>query len=188
MKLIAGMMVAMMAMVFVACEGDPSPNDQTVAKFSVTGYENPLPATLYFINTSSKATSFMWYFGDGTTSTDANPTHVYNNIGTYFIKLVATGPSGVDSTCKVLYYGDNTDPTKSYFSYLMDRCTGVPVNISFHSLNPASLYYAWDFDNGGSSPLKNPIIQYSAQGNYMVKFSSQINGVRDTVALGLSIF
>ena len=188
MRFIAAILLASTMIFIQGCDDKPEENDATKAKFSVTGYESLLPASLYFINTSSKATSYKWYFGDGATSTEPNPTHVYNNIGTYYIKLVATGPSGSDSTCKVLYYGDNTDPSKSYFSYLMDRCTGTPVNFSFHSLNPASQYYAWDFDNGATSPLKSPIIQYSTQGNYTIKFSSLINGVRDTVQLGVSIF
>lgn len=186
MKFLAAILVLSTMVLFAACEDKPEPNQNTVAKFSVSNYDRNLPAPVSFFNTSSNATSYLWTFGDGTTSTDANPTKVYTNIGTYFIKLVATGPAGKDSTCKVLYYGDNSNPSKSYFVYLQDKCQGAPVSIAFTSLNPGSSEFSWDFENGATSPLKAPIIQFPA-GDYLIKFSSRINNVRDTVVLGLQI-
>ncbi len=41
-------------------------------------------------------TSWIWDFGDGGTSTLQNPTHIYNQPGTYSISLVASGPGGFD--------------------------------------------------------------------------------------------
>ncbi len=56
------------------------------------------PLTVNFINTSTNANNFTWNFGDGGTSTATNPSHIYNTIGTYTVKLVANGGScGVDS-------------------------------------------------------------------------------------------
>ncbi|MFN8395334.1 MAG: PKD domain-containing protein [Bacteroidia bacterium] len=52
------------------------------------------PATVSFTNTSNGGASYYWDFGDGTTSTSTNPQHVYNNLGTYNVKLVATGCTG----------------------------------------------------------------------------------------------
>ena len=46
--------------------------------------------------TSNQVTSWLWDFGDGTTSTAQNPTHVYANPGVYTISLVASGPGGYD--------------------------------------------------------------------------------------------
>lgn len=42
-----------------------------------------------FINESVGATHFLWLFGDGTSSTLANPTHAYSQPGTYTVTLVA---------------------------------------------------------------------------------------------------
>ena len=44
-----------------------------------------------FNNTSSGANSYLWNFGDGTTSTDVSPTHIYSAGGTYVITLTAYG-------------------------------------------------------------------------------------------------
>lgn len=49
-------------------------------------------------NTSTDATSYLWDFGDGNTSTDANPTHIYSDTGDYVITLTVTGPCGTDVT------------------------------------------------------------------------------------------
>lgn len=64
-------------------------------------------STVPFTNNSSGANSYQWYFGDGGSSTQVNPTHSYANAGTYTITLIAfnscfcsdtvTGTIGIDS-------------------------------------------------------------------------------------------
>jgi Zn-dependent metalloprotease len=57
-----------------------------------------VPFTVNFTNNSVNAGTYTWYFGDGATSTLANPTHVYTTLGVYTVKLVASGGScGTDS-------------------------------------------------------------------------------------------
>jgi Zn-dependent metalloprotease len=66
-----------------------------VAIFSVPSLNYcDAPATVSFTNFSINTTSWLWNFGDGTTSTDGNPTHTYNNAGVYTITLTSTG-SGI---------------------------------------------------------------------------------------------
>lgn len=43
---------------------------------------------------SSDATSYLWEFGDGQTSTSQNPTNTYAAVGTYLVTLTVTSPSG----------------------------------------------------------------------------------------------
>jgi PKD repeat protein len=53
------------------------------------------PLTINFTNTSTGAfTSYLWQFGDGGTSTSANPSHTYSVAGTYTVTLFATTVSG----------------------------------------------------------------------------------------------
>jgi Zn-dependent metalloprotease/PKD repeat protein len=60
--------------------------------------------TVQFINLSNNAGFYTWHFGDGTTSTAANPFHVYNSFGVYDVKLVADGGScGIDSVLLTSY-------------------------------------------------------------------------------------
>lgn len=51
-----------------------------------------------FTNTSTNATSYAWDFGDGTQSSDENPTHTYSGNGVYTVQLVATSANGCQNT------------------------------------------------------------------------------------------
>lgn len=65
-----------------------SPN-QPIANFTATPPQGCEPHTVTFTNTSENAESYTWNFGDGTTSTDTNPTHIYTQVGTYNVSLIA---------------------------------------------------------------------------------------------------
>jgi len=59
--------------------------------------------TVQFTNTSTASDNFVWYFGDGSTSTLANPSHSYSNNGTYTVKLKAFNCKGIDSLVRTSY-------------------------------------------------------------------------------------
>jgi hypothetical protein len=59
---------------------------------------NDATLTVAFNNSSSTATTYSWNFGDGQTSTDASPSHVYSAIGTYTVSLIANNNCGADTT------------------------------------------------------------------------------------------
>jgi PKD repeat protein len=59
------------------------------------------PFAVNFQNLSNNSTSFLWNFGDGTTSTLVSPTHTYTSLGNFNVSLVANGGScGMDTTIK----------------------------------------------------------------------------------------
>ncbi len=66
-----------------------------VADFTTSGnYNCQVPATVQFTNTSVNAMTYFWDFGNGTTSTDENPTVVFNQAGDYTVTLTATSSAG----------------------------------------------------------------------------------------------
>ena len=88
-----------------------------VANFSASTVLGPAPLALNFINTSTGTiTSYAWTFGDGTTSTVANPTKVYSTPGSYTVGLTVTGPGGSNVKTKPNYItvtgsSDTTPPS-----------------------------------------------------------------------------
>jgi PKD repeat protein len=161
-------------------DGGTSSN-KPAAKFSISGFEVATPCTITFINTSSNATSYVWNFGDGFTSTQSNPNHIYNFRGTYLLKLKVTGPGGADSVCKTVTIEDPPPANKSAFSYFQDKCIGTPVGISFKTINPLSTNPVWEISNGSLALVRDPIIQFLLPGDYTIRYSTQFGAVRDTI-------
>ncbi|NEE25077.1 carbohydrate-binding protein, partial [Streptomyces sp. SID7982] len=55
--------------------------------------------------------TYAWDFGDGTTSTDPNPSHTYTTAGTYNPTLTVTDPEGLTGTASLVVTAGNTAPT-----------------------------------------------------------------------------
>jgi PKD repeat protein len=65
------------------------------ASFSASPQTGTVPLAVSFTNTSTGSpTSHLWNFGDGTTSTAANPTHTYVSPGTYSVSLQVSNTAG----------------------------------------------------------------------------------------------
>lgn len=55
-----------------------------------------------FTDASTAATSYFWDFGDGTTSIEQSPTHIFAANGTYNVCLTVTGTCGQATTCQTV--------------------------------------------------------------------------------------
>ncbi|MCS6916127.1 MAG: PKD domain-containing protein, partial [Chitinophagales bacterium] len=73
--------------------------DAVTAGFSVSQKQFcSLPATVSFTNLSINGTDFLWDFGDGNFSTDVNPVHTYNTVGTYTVTLYVEGVAACNTS------------------------------------------------------------------------------------------
>lgn len=121
------------------------------AQFSVLDSGcHPLPVT--FSNTSSNASQYSWDFGDGNSSTLANPSHTYQNLGTapvvYTAELTAQTIEGcqADTSIDITV---NHKPTASISPLSSAGCE--PLTVSFTNNSIAATTHLWVFDDGDSS-------------------------------------
>ena len=127
-----------------------------------------------FINNSENATSWQWTFegGNPSTSTERNPSVIYNNLGTYAVKLVVYNETGSDSIIKYDHISvvSTLKPVANYFVKATSVQVGTKVSYVNTSVNnPTS--FKWIFDGGtpSVSTAKNPFITYNTPGVYDVK-------------------
>ncbi len=122
--------------------------------------------TVYINNISSGSiTSYFWDFGDGTTSTSANPgTHSYPSGGAYLICLTTFNPS---TLCNSTYCDSVfVSSCNASFTYTPDA-TGNGCSFFGSSTGTGSNYF-WDFGDGTTSMLQNPYHIFLANGSYYV--------------------
>ena len=82
--LLAGLL-AFLALVLAACQRTPD------ADFSASITSGSAPVSIQFTDLSKgDPDAWQWDFGDGTTSTEQNPTHEFTAVGTYEVSLLAT--------------------------------------------------------------------------------------------------
>jgi PKD repeat protein len=75
------------------------------AAFSATPTTGPAPLTVVFTGESTGTVdSRLWDFGDGSESTERNPSHVYTKPGAYTVSL-QTGPAGRDKQTRRITFG-----------------------------------------------------------------------------------
>ena len=151
---------------FSSCEKEPP---APVAAFSFTGGGCTAPCAVLFNNESTNATSYLWVFGDGTTSTQKNPTKTYNVGGTYSVKLTATGTGGSATSTRLVLIQQSAQSQLpvANFTFRGGGCT-APCTVSFTNSSTNAVSYSWDFGDGTTSTLANPNKTYTAGGTYSV--------------------
>ncbi|MFI5172273.1 MAG: PKD domain-containing protein, partial [Chitinophagales bacterium] len=124
-------------------------------------------ATVDFFNTSetdSCETYYSWTFGDGSTSTEVNPAHIYGAPGTYTVCLVMESACGCESyKCEEIVIGGGVD-CHADFTFTID---GLTVHFDDDS-DGSPTSWSWSFGDGGTSTVTNPIHTYAAEGTYNV--------------------
>lgn len=129
------------------------------------------PLIVRFRNKSKYGNSYFWTFGDGTTSTEQNPSKRYEQAGVYSVSLRVTGPGG-EAVLK-------RDNLITVFEQPDASFTTVPrapraLKIPEEKMNCFVRYpqpgwtYEWDFGDGTTSSQKDPVHQYKQPGTYTI--------------------
>lgn len=144
---------------------------QPVANFSATPLSGCAPLAVSFTNLSTgNPTSWQWDLGNGTQSTQQNPTTTYFNSGFYTISLTATNALGSNTVTRTQYIKVDDKPNVDFNAPNRSGC--FPLRVNFTDLStggsaPISSW-EWDFGDGGLSTAQNPFHVYTTSGNYTV--------------------
>ncbi|MBI5669851.1 MAG: PKD domain-containing protein [Chloroflexi bacterium] len=140
-----------------------------VAAFRTDKSSGDAPLAVQFINQSTgQMQSFNWDFGDGTTSTDANPAHTYNNPGTYTARLTVVGPGGQNTAQQIITVTQK--PNAPVAGFVATPTSGnAPLTVQFTNQSTGQITsYRWDFGDGTQSDTQNPSHTYATPGTYTV--------------------
>ena len=155
-------------------------NDSIAAEFEYSGDENcdSLVATFTTIGTFLATTSFEWDFGDGSTSTLINPTHIYTEPGEYVVTLIINDPescNGIDTfelTINYLYEFNT--------GFVSEALGCIPIDAIFTSNFTDGETYIWYFGDGTSDTGESVIHTYTIPGEYLVQLITYNCGIPDT--------
>jgi PKD repeat protein len=114
-------------------------------------------------STAQGNTTYHWDFGDGDTSTAANPSHVYAASGNYLVCLIVTSPCGSDTVCEALDVICDA-PTAAFSHSAQFR----DVQFSSTVTGSGSITLQWTFGDGDTSSLPDPLHTYAQPGVYQV--------------------
>lgn len=133
-----------------------------------------------FINQSVTGSSWEWHFGDGTTSTEKNPVHKYQEPGTYDVTLIVDG-GDYEVTKKLMISG--IVPVVSYSSddsVIVYNESEVEFDVLLANPEELEVSYRWSFpagtvgegiDENGTSSMKSPTAVFSTIGSQNVSLA-----------------
>ena len=138
---------------------------------------------LNFINTTNVPLNLLdsvrWTFGDGTNSTDVNPSKTYTIPGNYVVRLIAFYKGCTDDFTRNIRI--NPNPSILFSGDSLSACK-PPLTVNFTNPTSNATVVRWDFGNGLTSTAINPTITYDSIGSYSVKLVMRsANGCVDSL-------
>ena len=145
-----------------------------VAEFNGNPGAGFAPLDVEFENLSTgDPTSFAWEFGDGGSSSDENPNHTYNNSGIYTPSLLVSNANGADLEIKTNLINVDSGGELPAPDFTANPLVGPePLNVQFTDESTGNIdSWGWDFGDGVTSSLQNPVHEYINEGFYNVRLT-----------------
>ncbi|MBS3913919.1 MAG: PKD domain-containing protein [Bacteroidetes bacterium] len=134
-----------------------------------------------FTNNSTPGTSsWLWKFGDGTTSAAKDPTHDYPSPGQYTVKLYVTNNGCTDSTSLKAF---EFPKPKAGYSFGANQCSNTPVSFTNGTTIASGIFASyWHMEPGVIISTTHPKYTFSTNGNQTVKLVTVSDfGCRDSI-------
>ena len=147
------------------------------------------PLTVQFPDSlTTQPVTWLWNFGDGTTSTAPAPEHTYAP-GNYTITLTVATPAGCSANAQntssvTAYQGPSAAFSASTYQTDMDAPTVNFTNSSTGSIN----HFLWEFGDGDTSNTDNAEHTYMAVNSYTVTLTvTDVNGCTDEAQATINV-
>jgi len=121
-----------------------------------------------FTNSSTNAISYEWDFGDGNTSTEESPTHVYDVHNIYTVTLIATSEANLSTSLSQTI--DIQAPVTADFTYMVDGADYRTYHFMDASIDAVMLL--WEFGDGYQFTGMDPTHTYQEDGIYDVTLTA----------------
>lgn len=122
-------------------------------------------------NSTGNNLTYQWDFGDGNTSTQAAPCHIYASTGYYNVTLSATDANGCSATLSDSAAVKIAGQPTADFVADTTHTSCPPLAVTFTNLSKdvnQKATYKWDFGDGSISTQKNPFHIYNTAGIFDV--------------------
>ncbi|WP_109302424.1 cellulase family glycosylhydrolase [Aquimarina sp. AU474] len=174
-------------------------NRPPIAGFTTNISSGDAPLTIQFDGSSSTDPdndnlSYSWDFGDGTTTTGVDTSHLFDQPGVYQVALTVNDGSLNDTEIKTITVNDPDNTVIVTANISPSDFDGVaPITISFDgsgssSSDGSTLSYTWDFGGGTNGNGVNVVHEYTNAGNYTVNLTvTNQNSVSDTAIVNITI-
>jgi PKD repeat protein len=167
-------LLAVLVMPGVAASSSTQPGYITVGLAPVAQFDahyafTTLPTKVSFVDNSLGSTpmTYEWNFGDGTSSTEQNPSHMYIQRGTYTVTLTVKNAYGISTAIKrdLITVGMAARP-----DFVGTPVSGdVPLSVKFTDMTSGQVSsWYWNFGDGKGSSEQNPTHTYWVAGVYNV--------------------
>lgn len=141
--------------------------------FSVDKSTGCAPMDVTFTaNAPANATTYLWDFGDGNTSSDLNPDHTYDTIGKYGVRFTCWDSLG----CEASYFIDEMIETFGEDDVVFPETDTIqscsPYTYYTDAINIGQSFWNWDFGDGAVDTGASPSHTYNIPGNYLVQLNA----------------
>ena len=153
----------------------------------IADFNNTIPSvcaanpavTFTNLSTGPGTLSWQWQFGDGATSTQANPVHTYTTPGTYTVSLIAISTFGCSDTVtkqQLIHVG----VIQSQFTYPASVCARSAFTLT-NTTTPIPASSTWNFGDGTTGIGSQPTKTYLTPGSYSIKLVNNFGACKDSV-------
>ena len=144
MKGVAGLLALIVVALFMGAEAALTPDFY---------WEPSSPTDLeevhFYDNSTGDVVAWIWYFGDGSSSTEQNPVHIYEDNGTYTVRLVVIDSSGASKYVEKDITIENVPPVAVAGDDVISHNLTIELNGSqSYDMDGSIVNYTWDFGDG----------------------------------------